>query len=134
MTWIAEQRAGTVQHDRGYFMTEESEKAAKWDVVLEYRTASEHLVVLARQMQSIGEKMAAFGETIKKPENFSFDVEKQTITVGVPKSNPERPYARVAESDFNWADLCRLINDYQDTMQKKNQLAAQLRTAGLPLP
>jgi hypothetical protein len=121
-------------------MTDEAEKIAIGDAVFSLRATKEKLAALEKRMQAAGQSLENFGSVLKNPDRFVFDVQATSITVGRAlndferQTNLESPHARLEQSTIVWADLCRLVTDYQETLRNKNALTAKLRNAGLANP
>ncbi len=116
---------------QGYFMSDEAEKAAKWNVVEQFNEAKEHLLALESVMTNLGKQWAAFSEALKEPNIFVFDVTKNVVTLGQSNAGLRRPLGQLTPGDMNWEKFCALLTDYQETSRKKTELICKLHDAGL---
>jgi hypothetical protein len=118
---------------QGYFMSDESEKAAKWNVVEQYREAKEHLLALESEMTHLGEQWLAFGEALKSPSNYVFDTTGGAIALGQHNAGLRHPLGRLTSADVNWERFTALLVDYQKTSQKRTELTGKLHDAGFSI-
>jgi len=110
----------------GYFVSEQEEKAAKWEMVEKLRKAKEHLAVLKSAMKDLASLWIEFSRVLQNPDFNVFLVTEKSITVGKQNANLSRPIAEIGESNVNWESVRRLIADYQETAQNIKTWATEL--------
>jgi hypothetical protein len=110
-----------------YFMTQESEDAARGRLLEEYRKTNERLNLPDNQMKQISQELSALADVLKNPRLYSLLVEAHTITIGKPDRSLERPIAVIKDSSLNVESLGRLWLDYRSTLATKNDLSNKLK-------
>jgi hypothetical protein len=119
---------------QGYFMSDDAEKAAKWNIVEQQREAKEHLLALESEMTTLGEQWLAFGVALKSPGNYVFDITGSTITLGQHNAGLRQPLGWLTSTGYpSWERFSELLTDYQETSKKKADLTAKLREAGFSI-
>ncbi len=127
------QSTGVKYLERGYFMTEEAEKAAKWDAVEQLQKAKARLLALETEMIRIGKELIAFGSSLQNPRAYVFDVTSDAVTLGKQGGGGlGRPLGRLTPDIVDWGNFCSLLNDYDDATKEKAELTARLGEAGFP--
>ena len=118
---------------RGYFMTEETEKAVKWDAVEQLQKVKARLLALETEMARIGKEWISFGSALQNPQDYSFDVTNAAISLGKPSAGLGCSLGRITSEDaLGWERFSALINDYREAVEEKTRLTARLNDAGLP--
>ncbi|MGO9641299.1 MAG: hypothetical protein ACLP1Y_08360 [Candidatus Acidiferrales bacterium] len=111
-------------------MTEESEKAANWEMVEQFKHCKAHLATLENEMKNIGESWIAFGRYLQNP-CFRAAVTEQKITIVNELSHAV--ITTVSINQVSWEALVRLVQDYENTKNEKDSLLSKLRNLGVPL-
>ena len=114
-----------------YFMSEEAEKAAKWEIIERYRGAKEKLSLLEDRCREIGGSISAFGSAIATtPEAVTI----AKLEVSFPKYAGASEYERhrseraiMALSNLNIDALKDLVDDYKQALQIKSEALRKLR-------
>jgi len=101
-----------------YFVSEESEKAARWDAQQEFLELKRHRDTIIAAMEKVGKALADFGYVLQNREGCSFEVRPHEIVVG----RERRMAARVEPTQLDWQKMSDLITDYVSTTQRVAQL------------
>lgn len=124
------QSAGVTYPARGYFMTKESEDAAKWNAVEQLQKVRAQLLALKTQMSRIGKEWVSFGPALQHPEDYTFDVTTTDVTLG--KSG--RALGRITPDEtLDWEKFSALLNEYLEAAKEEARLSANLHAAGFPI-
>jgi hypothetical protein len=113
-------------------MTDEAEKAAKWDAVEQLQKVKTHLLALETQMARTGKELSAFGASLQHPKEYVFDVTSVAITLGRQGGGLGRPLGLLKPDILDWGNFSSLLNDYHAAIKEKAELTARLAEAGLP--
>ena len=110
---------------RGYFMSEEAEKAAKWDMLQDLKAQKSSSGVLHERADKIGKSLENFGRVL---QNSSWILTRTQTSI---KGKATIVEARGAEleiplSDLNADEICRLIDDIAETRQRIKTLQERL--------
>ncbi len=114
-------------------MTEEAEKAAKWEIVEQYQKAKEKLAVLETRCHETGGMISQFGSAIA---NVPTAVTITKLEVSIPKYVHEpKKTERVAFplSILDMETIKTLVDDYQETLQVKTATLSKLREMKIDL-
>ena len=114
-----------------YFVSEQAEMAAKWQMVEDYKSASAKLALLLAELKNIGDEWAGIARVLQGPRGFSFEVEGTKLTVKneLTKAN----IASLHSSRVSWESLTKLIEDYRNTLKTKDELSSRLKQLGVTL-
>ncbi len=110
---------------RGYFVSDEAEKAAKWDAFEEYRQAKQRLFALETVMTKLGKSLDGFAYAIQHPKEHKFLVNVEDVTVA--KQLQQGAVVHVTKADLDWNAVSNLISDYQTTFARVQELAPNFR-------
>jgi hypothetical protein len=113
----------------GYFVSDQAEKAAKWEAVEEFRERKQHLLVLQNEMLKIGREWEPFANALKSPKSFYFKVEAENITVLYSQQSSQTT-AQIPRTHLDWGTLSKLLSDYQATTERIKELEPQFRDLG----
>src|SRR5438132_1122464 len=103
-----------------YFVSDEAEKAAKWDAFEELRQSREHRDALEDIMKKLGKALNGLAYAIQHPKECLFEIDRQDITIAKP---PEMGvFAHVVRADFDWESVFKLLTDYKTTVQRISEL------------
>lgn len=108
---------------RGYFVSDEAEKAANWDAVQEFRELKRHRDSITDAMARLGKGLGDFAYVLQHPRDCAFDARPTEIVVG----REQRAIARVDSIQLNWETVSRLITDYITTMKRIAELKPRFR-------
>ena len=81
-----------------YFVSEEAEKAAKWEALEELRKARQHRDILIDAMARLGKALSDFGYVLQNPRECAFDARHNEIMVG----RDRRAVARIEPTHLDW--------------------------------
>ncbi len=101
-----------------YFVSEDAEKAARWDDQQEFLELKRHRDTIVAAMEKVGKALGDFGYVLQHREGCSFDARPHEIVVG----REQRMVARVEPTQLDWQTVSRLITDYISTTQRVAQL------------
>jgi hypothetical protein len=121
-------RRRTCPMQGGYFVSEEAEKAAKWDMREEYKRTKARLVTLENELRKIGDAWTGMGKWFKDPLGISFQANAQQITAVKAKS--KITVEAIPLEYLNADAIVRLINDLEETRKSKDDLEARLKDIG----
>jgi hypothetical protein len=113
----------------GYFVSDESEKAAIGDAFQRYQEATRRADLLTIEMGKIGKELGVLADALQHPRAFSLLLESSKLsklTIGRPNAALTRPLSELPESYLNWDKLHRLIVDYQEAVATKTELSGLL--------
>jgi hypothetical protein len=111
----------------GYFVTSESEKAAKWDILEQYQDKKSHMATLENQMQKLAEALSKLSFYLRNPHGMEIPyVETDEEIVGRNMLSKVETF-RLTKEQFNWENLVALVKDYQGTQREKERLHKQLK-------
>ena len=112
-------------------MSDEAEKAARYDIIETHESAKRRLATLEHVMAKLGERMANFGDTLKYPSRCVFAVDPN-LDIRVKRDDTQlKITAQLSKEHMEWESMCRLILDYQQTKQEVARLAGRVRGLGL---
>jgi len=99
-------------------VTEEAEKAARWDAQQEFIDLKRHRDTIIAAMEKLGKSLGDFGHVLQHREGCSFDARPKEIVVG----KDQRTVARVEPTQLDWQTVSTLVTDYVSTTQRIAQL------------
>jgi septation ring formation regulator EzrA len=111
-----------------YFVSEQEEMAAKWQMVEDYKKITARLVTLQEEMKRVAQEWIELGRVLQSPNGILFDIQKQQITATNKLSNAK--VADVRSSRVNWESLTKLVSDYQESLKRKDELGSRLKELG----
>jgi hypothetical protein len=97
--------------ERSYFVSEEAEKAARYDMMVALKRTQQHLATLRGQAKKIGEALANFGLVLANP-SWRFEVQAEKI-VGVSSPEAGRGTVTIPREYLNDGVVVSLIADIQ---------------------
>lgn len=106
-----------------YFVSEEAEKAARWDAQQEFIELKRHRDTIAAAMERLGKALEDFGYVLQHREGCAFDARSNEIAVG----REQRMVVRVDPTHLNWESVSRLIADYTATIGRIAELEPRFR-------
>ncbi len=101
-----------------YFVSEEAEKAARWDAQQGFIELKRHRDTIVAEMEKLGKALGDFGYVLQRREGCSFDARPSEIAVG----REQRMVAHVEPTQLDWQTVHKLITDYVATTQRIAQL------------
>jgi hypothetical protein len=114
----------------GYFMSEQDEKAAKWQMVEDYKAANGMLETLKREAQNIGEMFTLLGNALKNHPEKIDSSSPNRILVGT----LEHPVKTLVEtSKISLEVILALLQDIRTTADRKKGLEDRLKANGVSL-
>jgi hypothetical protein len=116
---------------RGYFVSDQAENEAKLHHLETLTRARKDKYLLEGKLKSRGKVLSDFAEVLRHPRDFVFDMTKESITVGQPGGQRQRPVAQLTQPEMDWNDLWETINGYINAKQDERDSSAAL---GLPIP
>jgi hypothetical protein len=112
---------------QGYFMTEESEKAAKWDMLMGLKAEQARLAVLREQAKKIGKDLQDFGAILSNPLR-KFKIEPPVIEAMPTAVDAHRT---IPLDSLNQEKVIALIKDIEETEGRISELMNRLKDAGI---
>jgi hypothetical protein len=109
-------------------MSIESEKAAKWDMLMELKAERYNLSVLYLKAREIAEVLEHFGKVFANP-SWSFRIAENSIqgrSTNVKEADVILPY-----ESLNRETICALVNEINKTQFNIKKLESQVKEAGL---
>jgi len=110
-------------------MTDESEKAAKWEILEQYQQAKSHLATLENRMNKLGTALQEFGRTLSSPHGIGIDIGSEHLT-GVNMVSKTKVF-QLSKAEITWEGLTGLIADHRKTDIEKQRLYGQFKDMGL---
>lgn len=107
----------------GYFVSDEAEKAAKWDALEEFRELKRHRDTITDAMSKTGKALGDFAHVLQHREGCTFDLQPSGITVGRERS----AVAHIDSTQFDWQAVSSLIADYIATTRRIAELEPRFR-------
>ena len=109
----------------GYFVSEEAEKAAKWDMLEEYHQTVSHLGVLENEFKKVSNSLGILASAFDKPtDRVEFDV--SSTQIGVMTISNKTRLGVIPRGHIEFTSLAKLIEDYQKTVARKRELENDL--------
>jgi hypothetical protein len=116
---------------RGYFMSDEAEKAAKFEILERHAKAKSRLAALEDQMSQKGQELTRFAETLKSPSQHAFSVVRN-LNIAVQRKSQSTKVAELWKQTMDWDALCELIDDYEQTKRDLSELDGRVQALGIP--
>jgi len=104
-------------------VSEESEKAANWDALEEFRRLKRHRDTITDTMGRIGKTLEDFAHVLQHREGCTFDARPGEIIVG----REQRTVARVQPTQLDFEAVSKLIADYVATSRRIAELEPRFR-------
>lgn len=120
----------------GYFVSEEAEKAAKWQLVENYNSAKAKLAALDGQLKQAGTTFLDMGRVVKDIHSgivFKFGKDQITVVNESHSYGQAQTVAEIGLKFLNAESLITLLKDFQDTRRTVEELRANLKNVGLDL-
>jgi hypothetical protein len=117
-----------VPYRKRFFMSEESEKAAKWDMVLQLKAERSSLSVLHNEAEKIGKELVRFGSVLANP-SWTFEITETNIQGKGTILNAGD--MTIPLESLDQEKICKLINDINETPSNIKRLEAHVKDAGI---
>jgi len=114
----------TAIYREGYFLSEESEKAANWDMLQRLKSERSRLSALQDQAQTMGNQLDELGRVLKNPA-WTLVIRDEQIT-GTSSVARGAKFS-VPLSILNPGTLSRLIQDTAETKHNIDTLSERLK-------
>jgi hypothetical protein len=120
-------------------MSDESEKAARWETIERFQKAKQRLEELEGQCKRMGDFIAVFGNAIRDvpgevritPESISYP--KYAGALAYQHEFNRRERVEIPTGEFNLEGIRALVDDYQTTLWEKTEARDQLLKFGVDL-
>ena len=99
-------------------MSEEAEKAARWDAQQEFIELKRHRDTILAAMERVGKSLGDFAYVLQHREGCNFEARAKEIVVG----RDQRMVARVDPTQLDWQTVSTLITDYASTTRRIAEL------------
>lgn len=113
-----------------YFMSDEAENAAKYQMGENFRKAQAHLAVLEQQFADIGKAWGEAGQIMQSRQRLSVN----TSNGGRVIVSDGTTTANILKHHVDWESLTKLVLAYRKTQQEVEDLRSALQRAHLPIP
>ena len=111
--------------DTSYFADQMAEKAAKWDMLEEYRNLEIHLKTLSNEFQKIATAWAEAANVFRTLRGISFTVGDNEI-VALNDHRNAAVLLRLPKQYVNYEAMGALISDHQKTQRRLAELEENL--------
>jgi hypothetical protein len=108
----------------GYFVDEQAEKAAKWDMVEERRKAHSHKGALENEFKKMGRSFYSLASTFDSVYGYKFIVNEDAIGIINPSTGAKIP--PIPRAYLSFENVAKLISDYEETTKRIAELEASL--------
>jgi len=114
----------TTAYRKGYFMSEESEKAAKWDTLIQLKKEKSRLSSLYKQAEETGKELEDFGSVLKN-RSWVFTVTENAIYgKGTVQDTGDRS---IQFESLDGKKISSLINDINETQETIRRLQEHIK-------
>ena len=115
----------------GYFVTEEAEKAKKWDMVERHGALKSHEAVLEDEIYQLGSAWVAMGEIFKNFSSYSIVPEAQQVKAYDKTGINRTLIAELPLACLDSKRLLSLLEDLSKTQREKSELETKLRNLNI---
>lgn len=116
-------------------MTKESENAAKWEIIEQYKNAHNKLVAIGHRCKEIGKAISTLGHAVAEyPEGVVITDGSVTYPkyAGSPafERNKTETFA-LSKDGYDLSNIKVLVDEYTDTLQIKTEAEYKIRELGI---
>jgi hypothetical protein len=116
-----------------YFMSEEAEKAAKWEMVEEYQRMKNEAARIRNKLKKTGDSLEQFGRLLANGV-VVFKEQGGRIIGNLPDvGNPDGITVSIPTEHLNAAYVLGLISRLNEVQTRRNELLASLKEIGIEL-
>jgi hypothetical protein len=108
----------------GYFVDEQAEKAAKWDMVQERRESYSHKGALENEFKKMGKSLYSLASAFDSVHGFKFIVSEDAI--GAINASTGARLTTVPRQYLSFENATKLIADYEAAIKRIAELDASL--------
>lgn len=116
-------------------MTKESENAAKWEIIQQYKDAHDKLVVVSHRCREIGKAISTFGHAVAEyPEEVLITSETVTYPkyAGTPAFERNKTEtSTLRKEDYDLDSIESLIDEYKNTLKLKTEAEQRIQKLGI---
>ena len=113
----------------GYFMTKESEDAAKWQMFQSYKDLKARYSLLTQQAANMGDKLQRLGSYLKSSPTDLSAPDERIISMSHRTGDPGRAFCAVEEVGF--PKIVSLLQDIEKTSSELKSVQERLKSAGM---